>query len=219
MGVVVVDGGILAGGDALDAHVGEDGDSLLCANEMPLCEVGGVTYLEFDIDACALVQLAAPEVAAEVVEVEQVDAVAILRVGVVALRDVEHILFDVLLHHKPGAAAEEEAFALSDGVEPIATVGAEDFAGFQLNNLSFAFAQIAAEEVVVVNLAQEADALSLRSAEGRWAAWAMARTSLFMRCPMGNMSLAICCVESCERKSVWSFSGSLAVARKVMSNV
>ena len=27
MGVVVVDGGVLAGGDALDAHVGEDGDA------------------------------------------------------------------------------------------------------------------------------------------------------------------------------------------------
>ena len=129
VGVVVVDGGVLAGGDALDAHVGEDGDSLPCANEMPLCEVGGVAYLELHIDGVARIELTAPEVAAEVVEVEQVDAVAILCVGVVALRDVENVLFDVFLHHEPGAAAEEEALALPDGVEPVAAVGAEDFAG------------------------------------------------------------------------------------------
>ena len=60
MGVVVVDGGVLAGGDALDAHVGEDGDTLLCADEMALCEFGGVADFEFHIYGGACIELLAP---------------------------------------------------------------------------------------------------------------------------------------------------------------
>ena len=159
VGDVVVDGGVLAGSDALDAHIGEDGNALLCANEMSLREVGGMAYLEFHIYGGACFELLTPKVAAEVMEVEQVNAIAILRIGVVALRHIEYILVDVLLHHKPGAAAEQETFALSDGVEPVAAVGAEDATGFELDNLPFALTEIAAQEVVVVYLAEKTDAL------------------------------------------------------------
>ena len=159
MGGVVVDGGVLAGGDALDAHIREDGNALLCANEMSLREVGGMAYLEFHIYGITCFELLTPEVAAEVVEVEQVNTVAILRIGVVALRHIEYILVDVLLHHKPGAAAEQETFALSDGMEPVAAVGAEDAAGFELDNLPLTLTEIAAQEVIIVYLAEKTNAL------------------------------------------------------------
>ena len=122
MGVVVVDGGVLAGGDALDTLVGKNGHALLCTDEVPLCEVGGVAYLELHIDGVACIQLFLPKGTAQIVEVEQVDAVAILCVGVVALRNVEDVLVDVLLHHEPGASAEKQTFALPDGMEPIAAM-------------------------------------------------------------------------------------------------
>ena len=60
MGVVVVDGGVLARGDALDANIGEDRDTLLCADEMTLREIGGVAYFELHIYGGACFELLAP---------------------------------------------------------------------------------------------------------------------------------------------------------------
>ena len=149
----------MARGDALDANIGEDRDTLLCADEMALCEFGGVAYFELHIYGDACFELLTPQVVAEVVEVEQVDTVAILCVGVVALGNIEDIFLNILLHHKPRAATEKETFALSDGVEPISAVGTQYFASLQLHNLALALTKVAAQEVVVVYLTQETDAL------------------------------------------------------------
>lgn len=64
-------------------------------------------------------------------------------------------------HDEPGTAAEEETFALSDGVKPVAAVGAEDFASLELDDFALALAEVAAYEVVVVDFSEEADALGV----------------------------------------------------------
>lgn len=85
VGIVVVDGGVLACGDALDAAVGGDAVAVGGAAEVALVELGGVSYLEFDVDALAAVEAFAPDVFAEEVESGEVDLVAVLCGGVVAL--------------------------------------------------------------------------------------------------------------------------------------
>ena len=162
MGVGIVDGGILTGGNALNLGLARDVvdgaiDGVLFAREFAIGEVGGVSDFEFHVDAVEV----APDIGREVVETNQVDFFAILSLGGVALRNIEDIVLDVLFDYKPRSAAEEEAFALSNGVEPIAFVGAQYFACFELDNFAFLFAQIAAQEVVVVDFAQEADALTV----------------------------------------------------------
>ena len=128
---------------------------------MALGKVGRVAYLEFDIDGLPCLQPGLPfgQGGTEITEAEEADFGAVLCVGVVTLRDVEDVLVDVFLHHEPGTAAEEEALALSDGVEPVALVGAKNLAGLELDNLALLLAEVAAQEVVVVDLAEETDAL------------------------------------------------------------
>ena len=60
--------------------------------------------------------------------------------GVVAVGDVEDVVGDVFFDDKPGAAGEAHAFALTDGVEPVATVLANLLARFQLNDVARPFA-------------------------------------------------------------------------------
>ena len=50
MGIVVVDGGILPGGNALNPGVGKDGVAIGSTGQMALDELGGMAYFEFDID-------------------------------------------------------------------------------------------------------------------------------------------------------------------------
>ena len=100
-----------------------------------------------------------PEGSREVAEAQQADGAAVGSSRSVALGDVEDVLVDVLFHHEPRASAEVETFALADGVEPVAAVGAEGAACFELDDFPFALAEVAADEVVVVDFAEEADAL------------------------------------------------------------
>ena len=50
---------------------------------------------------------------------------------------------------------------MSYGVEPVALVCAEDFACFEFDDFAFFFAEVTAQEVVVVNFAEKADALAV----------------------------------------------------------
>ena len=54
-----------------------------------------------------------------------------------------------------------QALALPDGVEPVAAMRADDLARLDVNDLAFLLAHEAAQEVVVVYLAEEADALTV----------------------------------------------------------
>ena len=78
---------------------------------------------------------------------------------VVAMRDIDDVLQDVFLDDEPRTATQSHAFALADGVEPVALVLANEFACLQLYDIAWQFTQIAAQVVVVVDFAEEADAL------------------------------------------------------------
>ena len=78
---------------------------------------------------------------------------------VVAVGDIDDVLLDVFLDDKPRAATQSHAFSLSDGVEPVALVLADKFSRFQLYYVARQLTQIATQLVVVVDFAQEADAL------------------------------------------------------------
>ena len=93
---------------------------------------------------------------------------AVLFFGVVSVGDVDDVFFNVLVDYKPGTAAEAQSFALADGVEPEAAVGAEFPPGLQFDDGSGTFSEEAADEIVVVDFSEETDALlSLRRALGR----------------------------------------------------
>ena len=97
----------------------------------------------------------------------EVHGVAILPGGVVTLRHVDYVVVYVLTHHVPWAAAESEAFSLAYGVEPVAAVFAEFAPGLEFYDGAWAFAEMSADEVVVVDFAEEAYALRV-FAVGIW---------------------------------------------------
>jgi len=79
--------------------------------------------------------------------------------GVVAVGDEEDVFLDVLLDGEPGTAAEAEAVALTDGVEPESFVHAYLLACLDVDDQAGVLAEVTADVVVVVYLAEEADAL------------------------------------------------------------
>ena len=89
----------------------------------------------------------------------QVDDIAVLSGRVVALRDIKNVVGYILLYDKPRSTAQEKTFALPDGVEPIAFVGSQLASSFKFDNVALALAKVSAEEVVVVDFPEEADAL------------------------------------------------------------
>ena len=80
--------------------------------------------------------------------------------GVIALADQDDIATDVLLHDEPGATTQPEALALTDGVEPVALVLAEDLPCLTLDDEPFLLSEGALDELVVVHLPEEADTLN-----------------------------------------------------------
>ena len=102
-----------------------------------------------------------PRVVADEVAGLHTDVLAILVGGVIALTDQDDIAADVLLHDEPGAATQPEALALTDGVEPVALVLAEDLPCLTLDDEPFLLSEGALDELVVVHLPEEADALTV----------------------------------------------------------
>ena len=100
-----------------------------------------------------------PRVACDEVHLGEVQRVAVLLVGAVALRNVNDVVVDIFAYHVPGSAAEAETLALAYGVEPVAAVLAELAARLKLDNRPRTFAEMAAYEVVVVDFTEEAYAL------------------------------------------------------------
>ena len=96
-------------------------------------------------------------------EVVHFERLLVGRRRVVAVADVKDILCHILLHDKPRTAAEAQALALPDGVEPQPLVRAYLLARFQFDDISHLLAKIATHVFVVVDVAQEADALTVAS--------------------------------------------------------
>lgn len=80
-----------------------------------------------------------------------------------ALAHVQHVGSHILLHDIPRSAAESQSVSLSDGVKPQAAVLAYQFARLQLEHFAGSLAEIASDVVVIVDFAEEADALRVLS--------------------------------------------------------
>lgn len=95
------------------------------------------------------------------------EVVAVGLDGIVAVHHPQDVALHVLLDDVPGAAAEAEAFALPDGVEPEAAMHAQHATRLAVDDLSGLLAEVLADVVVVVNLAEEADALAVLAVSGQ----------------------------------------------------
>ena len=91
----------------------------------------------------------------------------VLSFRVVALRDVNNVVFGVFFYHKPRSAAQSEAFTLPDGVEPESLVPAKFSASLEFDDVAFPLADVFADIIVVVYLSQEADALGIMTLRAR----------------------------------------------------
>lgn len=152
MALTIVDDAELAGGYAVNGgvgvhHVGALAGRLYAGGQ----ELGGVANLQRDV--CG------GQLPVDAVEVADGEVLLVGCLRVVAVRDIDDVLVDVLLDDKPGTSTKAHALALSDGVEPVASVLSYLAPRLQLQNVAGHLAQVAAQVVVVVDLAQKADAL------------------------------------------------------------
>ena len=155
----VIDDGELAGRDALHVLLAlDDPAATVNVGELATHDVGRVAVLEHDVHG-ALDAL--PRVARDEVHLVKVERTPVLLVGAVAVADVDDIFIDVFAHDIPWSTAQAQAFALPDGVEPVAAVLAQLAARLQFDDGTGLLAQVAADKVVIINLAQEADALAV----------------------------------------------------------
>lgn len=155
----VIDDGKLARGDALHILLAlDDPLAVAGAGELAAHDVRRVTVLEHDVNGAVNTL---PRVARDEVHLVEVERATILLGRAVAVRDVDDVVIDVLAHHIPRTAAQAQAFALPDCVEPIAAVLAQLAASLQLDDGAGTLAQVAADEVVIVDLTQEADTLAV----------------------------------------------------------
>lgn len=88
-------------------------------------------------------------------EMEVVDMKCLLvcRLGIVALADVKNVFRHVFPYRKPWTFAKTETLALANGVEPQTLMLPQTPSCLQLNDVAGILAEIAAQIVVVVNLA------------------------------------------------------------------
>src|SRR5690606_5347327 len=80
----------------------------------------------------------------------KIDDISVWILGIVSFGYIDDVAVDVFFDHKPGASAQSESFALSDGMEPIPLMFAENISRFQFNNQSFFFPQITFNKFVVI---------------------------------------------------------------------
>ena len=85
----------------------------------------------------------------------------ISRGRVIAMRHIEDILEDILLHHKPRATREPHALALPNGMEPEPPMLTNASPRFQFNNITWLFTKIPSDIVIIVDLPQETDTLRI----------------------------------------------------------
>ena len=117
-----------------------------------------MAVLEHNVDWLGL---PIPRIAANKVHLIDVDGLAVLLVGIVAVAHIDCVVGNVFLHHIPRAAAQAETFALADGVKPVALVLANLLACFKFDDVALLLAKMTTNKVVVVYLAKEADALAV----------------------------------------------------------
>ena len=92
-------------------------------------------------------------------EVVQREVALVGRLGIVAMAYIKDVLVYVFPYDEPGTASEPEPLALSDGVEPQSPVFADLLPSLEFDDVTGLFTQVTAHILVVVDVAQEADAL------------------------------------------------------------
>lgn len=118
---IVVYDAELAGGNAVDGgggmyHIATIAEGFQGGGQ----EFGGVANLQRDVRWWQL--------AVDAMERHDGEVLLVGRRRVVAMRDIDDVLLDVFLDDEPRTATEAHAFALADGVEPVAFVLADDLA-------------------------------------------------------------------------------------------
>lgn len=148
-------------------------------------ELGSVTVLE---RYRCLVALFAPRITRDEVHFVEMQGVAILLLGVVAVAYIDYIVMNVLLDNIPWAAAKSESFALAYCVKPESVVFAYFSSGFKFDDCPLLYSEVAFYKIVVVYLAEETySPLSLRNAFGIRAAMAVSATAALGMLPNGNI--------------------------------
>ena len=102
-----------------------------------------------------------PWIATDEMHLVEVQHTSILSLGAIAPRHINHVVGHILAHHIPWSATESEPLALTNGVEPIAAMLTQFASGGDVDDGTRALAQMAADEVVIVDLSQKTNALTV----------------------------------------------------------
>src|SRR5699024_7393504 len=87
--------------------------------------------------------------------------IAVLQCRITSAGHVNHILLHILADNKPRSSTQPQSFTLADGMKPIAPMLAQLSTRFQLHNIPFPFAKETAHKIIIINLSQKADALTV----------------------------------------------------------
>ena len=99
--------------------------------------------------------------AGEEMEILKGEILLVSRLRVVTMTHIQNVVLHILLNHEPRTAAEAQTLALADGVEPQTLVAADALARLHLNHIARVLAQVSADVIVIVNLTQEANSLTI----------------------------------------------------------
>jgi len=99
--------------------------------------------------------------AGEEMEILQWEILLVSRLRVVTMTHIQNIVLHILLNHEPRTTAEAQTLALTDGVEPQTLVATDALTRLHLNHIARLLAQVSADVIVIVNLPQEANSLTI----------------------------------------------------------
>ena len=102
-----------------------------------------------------------PGIAADEVHLVEVNFTSILLAGAITIAHIDGVVLDVLLDHIPWTTTKSQPLALPYGVEPVSVVLTQFAASLDFDDWTTLDAQVAANEVVVVDLSQEANSLAV----------------------------------------------------------
>ena len=120
--------------------------------------------------------------AGEEMEILKREILLVRRLRVVAVTHVENVLLHILLDYEPRTAAEAQPLTLADGMEPQALVGADSLARLHLYHVARFLAQVPADVIVIVDLSQEVNSLTIL---------ALGINEMFLFCYLTNLILDV----------------------------
>ena len=106
MVILIVDHAVLAGSDALYLLVRLNAVEVADTTDIAMRELRRVTDLEGNL--FRVVELA-PRILGDEIEAVHIDGLAILCLGIIAVRDVDIVTANVLLNHKPRATTQAQS--------------------------------------------------------------------------------------------------------------